>query len=158
MAVAALSVLIGTSHPVEPVLDLPDLMGKVGLSDISHSSAKFDPAELSGLNARTLLLLPYANVAERLAALGVGGGEDFWLAVRGNLQRLEEAKDWWQVVATDQAYGAEDADLIAAARAALPPEPWTTDTWSALDQGGCRFVGQEGASVVPPAAAGVDRA
>lgn len=150
MAVAALSVLIGTSHAVEPVLDLPDLMGKVALSDISHSSAKFDPAELAGLNARTLHMLPYANVAERLAALGVGGGEAFWLAVRGNLLRLGEAGDWWQVVTSDETYGADDPELLAAAIEALPQEPWSTDTWSIWTKAVAAVSGKKGRALFHP--------
>ena len=35
--------------------------------------------------------------AERLTAMGVGGGEAFWLAVRCNLAVLADAKFWWQV-------------------------------------------------------------
>jgi glutamyl-tRNA synthetase len=130
-AVAALSVLIGTSHSVEPVADLADLMGKVDLTDVSHSAAKFDPAELGALNARTLHMLTFAQVAPRLQALGVAGGEAFWDAVRGNLTRFREAADWWQVVAGDTTFASDDPELLQTAVEHLPPEPWDSGTWPA---------------------------
>src|SRR6202011_2726061 len=98
-AVAAVAVLIGTSHAVEPVASLDDLVGKVDLSDVSHSAAKFDPAELAQLNARTLHHMPFEAVADRLAARGiVERAEPFWDAVRGNLAKFSEVAEWWQVI------------------------------------------------------------
>lgn len=149
-AVAALSVLIGTSRSVEPVADLNELMGMVELSDISHSSAKFDPAELGGLNARTLHLLPYENVAARLAELGIGGGEAFWLAVRGNLTRLNEAADWWRVVDSGDSFASDDPELISAAIAALPAEPWDGDTWSRWTKAVAATTGKKGRALFHP--------
>lgn len=150
-AVAALAVLIGTSHSVEPVNGLDELLAKVDLGDVSHSAAKFDPAELAALNARTLHAMPYARVAGRLDALGVAGGEAFWLAVRGNLARLADARAWWQVVASDETYGAgEDRDLLRAARAVLPPEPWSAETWPAWTKAVAAASGKKGRALYHP--------
>lgn len=150
-AVAALAVLIGTSHSVEPVNGLDELLAKVDLGDVSHSAAKFDPAELAALSARTLHAMPYARVAGRLAALGVAGGEAFWLAVRGNLARLADARAWWQVVASDETYGAgEDRDLLRAARAVLPPEPWSAETWPAWTKAVAAASGKKGRALYHP--------
>jgi glutamyl-tRNA synthetase len=128
-AVAALAVLIGTAHAIEPVSQLGDLIGRVDLSDVSHSAAKFDVAELAALNARTLHQMPYELASPRLAALGIGGGEDFWLAVRGNLQAFEDAKQWWSVVGGVIAPVIDDPDFLRTAAENLPPSPWTTETW-----------------------------
>ncbi len=128
-AVAALAVLIGTSLTVEPVAGLDDLMNRVDLTDVSQSAAKFDPAELRSLNARTLHGLPFEAVAARLAALGVSGGPAFWEAVRPNVALLDEARLWWEVVATDATYATDDPALVRVAAGHLPPEPWDADTW-----------------------------
>lgn len=130
-AVATLSVLIGTSHSVEPITDLNELLGKVGLSDISHSSAKFDPKELDGLNARTLHRLDYAQVAPRLASLGAHGDQTLWLAIRGNLEKLPDALIWSRVVDGDATYHVDDNEraLVRQALSLLPPEPWDDTTW-----------------------------
>jgi glutamyl-tRNA synthetase len=130
-AVAALAVLIGTSHAVEPVASLDDLMGKVDLADVSHSSARFDEAELAAINARTLHQMPFAAVEKRLAEAGIGGGEAFWNAVRGNLEKFSDCAEWWHVVTGPIAPAADPqgAGVIAAAQKALPDEPWDLGTW-----------------------------
>ena len=99
LAVAALAVLVGSAEAVRPVASLEELAGLIDLKHLSRGAARFDEAELEALSARTLHRLPYAAVADRLTALGVGGqnAEAFWLAVRGNLQRLDEAAMWRQV-------------------------------------------------------------
>ena len=151
-AVAALAALIGTSHAVEPIARLVDLQGRVELGSVSHSAAKFDPAELGTLNARTLHHLPYDAVADRLAALGITGGEAFWNAVRGNLEKLSDAVDWWQVVQgpTQPAAPDEDRDFIAGAVQLLPPEPWDEATWSAWTESLKASSGRKGKALYRP--------
>ncbi|HSI40357.1 MAG TPA: glutamate--tRNA ligase [Xanthobacteraceae bacterium] len=126
LAVAACAVLTGTSLPVEPVADLDDLAGRIDFARISRAPARFDPAELGALTAATLHRLAFAAVEERLAALGVGGGAPFWLAVRGNLGRLADALTWWRVVEGPvPALADPDAgELLRLAAGLLPPEPW----------------------------------
>jgi glutamyl-tRNA synthetase len=150
-AVAALSVLVGTSKNVEPVADLGELMGKVELGDISHSPAKFDPAELNGLNARTLHVMPFEKVAARLAGLGINNNaEAFWLAVRGNLTRFNEALDWWRVVNTEGTFSSDDPPLIRESIAHLPNEPWTAETWPAWTKLVGAAAGKKGRALFHP--------
>lgn len=149
-AVAALAVLIGTSHAVEPVSGLDELIHKVDLADVSHSAAKFDPTELAALNARTLHQLPYERVAPRLAALGITGGETFWNAVRGNLTRFDEAKIWWEVVSSDLTYTTDDSGIVAAARERLPAEPFDETTWGAWTKAVGAATGTKGRALYHP--------
>lgn len=131
LAIAAAAVLTGTSLAVEPVQTLEQLAGKIDFKKVSHGPARFDPADLDTLTAKTLHGETYASVAERLNALGVGGGEKFWLAVRGNLARLPDAKDWWTVVSAPMAsqIAGEDRDFCKLAETLLPAEPWSEKVW-----------------------------
>lgn len=131
MAVAALAVLVGSSEAVRPVESLDALGALVDLARISRAPARFDEAELEGLNARLLHETPYEAVADRLAALGIGGGAAFWEAVRKNVSRLPQARDWWGVVEGPIAPVIEDADFCARAAALLPDEPFDSGTWAA---------------------------
>lgn len=151
-AVAALAVLIGTSHAVEPVIDLAELAEKIDLSDVSHSAAKFDPAELNALNAKTLHRLPYDHVAARLAAIGIADDAAFWDAVRGNLTRFAEAGDWWRVVTSDDVYtvAPEDRALLRAGVAVLPPEPWDALTWTQWTRAISGATGAKGRALFHP--------
>jgi len=74
--------------------------------------------------------LPFADVASRLARLGVAANEAFWLAVRGNLARLADAVQWSTVVVGPITRpDGLDADFLSAALACLPSEPWDHETW-----------------------------
>lgn len=133
LAVAALSVLVGTSHAVETVSDLDALAAMVDLAAISRAPARFDPADLDALTARTLHIMPFSAAAARLEAAGIGGGEAFWLAVRANLSRFDDARGWWEIVAAPQAgvIAEDDRAFLAEAAALLPAEPWDGATWKA---------------------------
>ncbi|QFR31862.1 glutamate--tRNA ligase [Ancylobacter sp. TS-1] len=130
LAVASLAVLTGTSLAVEAVEDLGALAARIDFAKISRAPARFDAEELTALTAATLHRLPYEAVAARLAGLGVGGGEAFWLAVRGNLARLTDAARWWRVVEGPLArpVAPEDAGFLRLA-ADLLPESWGEDVY-----------------------------
>ncbi len=91
MAVATLATLIGTSAAVEPMASLADLAAAFSPETVSRAPARFDLTELDSLNARLLHGTPYQDVADRLAGMGVEGGEAFWLAIRGNCTKLADA-------------------------------------------------------------------
>ena len=63
---------------------------------MASRAARFDITQLLALNRRVLHGLPFAAVVDRLPR---GATEAFWLAVRGNLDLLSEARGWWDVVA-----------------------------------------------------------
>jgi glutamyl-tRNA synthetase len=107
--------------------------------------------ELDALNARTLHMLPFANVASRLAVLGVSkDAEAFWLAVHGNLHRLDEAREWWEVVSGDDTFTCDDPALIADSIAHLLPEPWDGETWSKFTKIVGAATGKKGRALYHP--------
>ncbi|GGA84039.1 glutamate--tRNA ligase [Brucella endophytica] len=135
MAIASLAVLIGTSENVVAAPDMAALAGHFDPAATSKSSAKFDPAELDTLNRALIHTLSFEDVAARLAALGIEGdkAEAFWLAVRGNLDRVSDAAQWWRIVhdgpETAPDLSLEDRDFVREAFDLLPPEPWDRETW-----------------------------
>ena len=91
-AVASLAVLVGSAEAVRPVADLDELARLVDFAHISRAPAKFDEHELEHLNARLVHEMPLRGRARSAcAALGIGGGEAFWLAVRTNLTKVADA-------------------------------------------------------------------
>ena len=135
MAVASLAVLVGTSENVAAVPTMPELARRFELSATSKSAAKFDPADLVVLNRALLLQMPFADARDRLAALGVSGdqAEPFWNAVRGNVEKLPDAVNWWRIVrqGPDQQpeMSVKDKEFVRKALDMLPPEPWDRGTW-----------------------------
>ena len=131
MAVASYAATIGTSDPVAPHQRLEDLVARFDFAKLSRAPARFDPEELALVNARLLHGRSYAAVAEELARIGVGGGAAFWLAVRGNLEILADARRWWDIAQgpVEPVIG-DEAEYCRAAADLLPPEPWDGNTWS----------------------------
>ncbi|HEX9881339.1 MAG TPA: glutamate--tRNA ligase [Hyphomicrobium sp.] len=129
MALASYTALIGTSDSIEVHDNLDDLAQLFAFEKISSAPARFDVEELKNLNARLLHKLPFEAVSERLKALGVDGGPEFWRVAHGNLSVLEDAKLWWGVVSGEVAPVSEDAELTERAAALLPEEPWDDTTW-----------------------------
>jgi glutamyl-tRNA synthetase len=129
LAVASLAVLTGSSDAVKPVTSLDELRDLVDLGHISRGPAKFDPAELGQLTARTLHHLPYAAVEERLAGLGIVADAAFWEAVQGNLETMQDAALWRNVIDGAMTPVINEPEFVATAAKLLPPEPWSQDTW-----------------------------
>jgi glutamyl-tRNA synthetase len=139
MAVASLAVLIGTSENVSAVAGMAELAERFDPAATSKSASRFDPDELIVLNRALLHETPFSEVQDRLSALGISGekAEPFWLAVRGNLDRLPEAASWWKIVKAGPQepvdLSDEDRDYVREALDLLPEEPWdhsTCKTWT----------------------------
>ena len=130
MAVASLAVLVGSSEAVRPVRSLEELSHLIDVTRLSHAPAKFDEKELAQLNARLLHELPFESIRERLALLKVGGGEEFWMAIRGNIVNLADALAWWEIVDRPIQPIVENESVSLAAAQQLPAGPWTKETWS----------------------------
>lgn len=132
-AVAALAVNIGTSHAVEPIGSLDDLVAGFDLAATSKSAARFDPAELDHLNARTVHSLPFDTVAVRLTGRGIPADPAFWAAVHGNCAVFSDVDLWWRVVSgpVSPVVADEDRDFLATAAGLLPAEPWSGETFRA---------------------------
>ena len=129
MSVASYVSAIGTSDPIVPHTRIDELVELFGFEKLSRAPARFDAEELRSLNAKLLHIFPYAAVAERLKAMGAGGGEGFWNAVRGNLAVLGDAEAWWRIVSGTIEPEIADQALCETAATLLPPEPWDEGTW-----------------------------
>ncbi|UIJ45646.1 glutamate--tRNA ligase [Sphingomonas cannabina] len=130
-AVIALLARIGTSQPVEPLIDRTPLIAGFDFSHFGRAPARFDEAELAGINAKIVHQLPHAAVRDRLP---VGMGEAAWEAIRPNLERVADAADWWAVIEGPIAASGEPEDstyLIEAATVAAQID-WSADPWHAL--------------------------
>jgi glutamyl-tRNA synthetase len=149
-AVASIAVLVGSAEPVRPIADLDELARLIDFAHISRAPAKFDEKELDHLSARLVHGMAYAEVRERLSALGVGGGESFWLAVRANLSKVSEAAEWWRVVEGPITPAISDEDFIARAAEALPPPPWNGDTWKIWTEAVKQASGAKGRALYMP--------
>ena len=130
MAAASLAVLVGSAEAVRPIASLQALGALLDLGRLSRAPARFDESELGHLNARLLHDLPFEDVKQRIHGMGILADEAFWLAVRGNIERLKDVAQWWQVVTGPVASHPLAQDFKTAALETLPPAPWDQTSWS----------------------------
>ncbi|MEG3149327.1 glutamate--tRNA ligase [Sphingomonas sp. ZT3P38] len=130
-AVKALLARIGTSDPVEPLVQIERLIETFDFARFGRAPARFDEAELAAVNTRIVHQLDFATVTARLPA-GMGHAE--WDAVRPNLAIVAEAADWWQVIEgpIDAPADPADAAFLAEAAALAGTIDWSADPWHAL--------------------------
>jgi glutamyl-tRNA synthetase len=147
LALAALLAHLGTSDPVEPVTSLQPLIDGIDFSRFGRAPARFDMAELQGLNAKTLHAVPFTDIASRLNI-----DEATWLAIRPNLSRLDDAADWLAVIRgpVDATIASEDADYLSGAARIAADLDWSTDPWHALTGALKESTGRKGKALFMP--------
>jgi glutamyl-tRNA synthetase len=147
LAIDALLARIGTADPVEPVASLDALVATVDFARVGRAAARFSEDELAQLSARTLHMLPYSWGRGRGDA---APDEALWLAVRGNLTTLADAKVWAEIVKGPLVPKIEDATFLVEAAAKLPPEPWDETTWKTWTSGLGASLGRKGKALFHP--------
>jgi glutamyl-tRNA synthetase len=131
MALVSLMARLGSSDPIEPFTALEPLMKGFSLDKFSRNTPKFDVEELYRLNAKILYETDFARVKERLAAIELSGiDENFWNAVRPNITKLTDVKEWWDVTHNPVTATIADPAFTEAAAGVLPPAPWNETTFT----------------------------
>jgi len=131
MAIVSLLARLGSADPIVPFSSLEPLVKEFDLTKFSKGAPKFDMEELLRLNQKIIHDTPFEDVNVRLANMGLEDlDEGFWNAVRPNLGKLEDIKDWWQVAKGPVEPIIEDEAYVTQALEMLPAEPWTEETWS----------------------------
>lgn len=130
MALCAYLARLGTADAIAAAGSLQELAAGFDFGKFGRGTPKFDADELMRLNAQVLHQAPFSAVADRLIAMGLAGvDEAFWMAVRPNLGRLSDAKEWWAVTQAAVTPLVDDADFLARAAALLPDDAWDETTW-----------------------------
>lgn len=145
MALNSLMAKIGTSDPVEARRTLEELAAEFAFGKISPSPARLDPEDLKRLTVKLLHLKPYAEVADRAP-----GGEAFWLAIRDNLESLDDAAGWWRAVSEPLDPASADPAVLTAAAELLPPGEPDEATWQPWTKAVSAATGKKGRDLFLP--------
>lgn len=130
MAINSFFALIGSSNHVNPFKELSDLIENFDISTYSKSPTTYMPEDLALLNHKLILQYEYHDIKNRLGEIGCAEvSEKFWLAVRPNLNKLIDVKDWWEICSTTPNNNEpKDLELMSVAIKALPASI-TSETW-----------------------------
>ena len=154
MALLSLMARLGSSQPVELCASLDDLIAGFDPGQFGAAPTKFDVDDLFPLTRAHVQALPFAAVADRIAALGVPAdqAERFWNVARQNITVLNDLAGWWALCrdGADPDIAPEDADFVAQAMALLPPPPWTDSTWSEWTNAVKDATGRKGKALFMP--------
>ena len=120
---------IGTSDPLEVAESVEALGQSFAFSKMGRSPARYDTADLDRLNAQALHGIAYEDARARLAAMDCDLGQGFWEAVRPNLGKFADVKDFARIVNGPVTPIIADPAFAAAALELLPAEIGA-DGWS----------------------------
>nr|WP_111301984.1 glutamate--tRNA ligase [Paracoccus saliphilus] len=152
-ALISLMARLGSGVPVE-LASLDELAEAFDLSQFGASPTKFDADDLWPLTRERNQRLPFDQVADRIAALGVPAdqAERFWRVASQNITRLEDLAGWWQIFSegAEPQIDPEDAEFVAEAMTLLPEGPFTDATWGEWTAAVKEATGRKGKGLFMP--------
>lgn len=151
LALASYLAKLGTGDPAQAAPSLDALAVGFDITRCGRATPKFDEDQLAHINAQVLHALPWEVAAERLRALGMTRADAaFWDAVRGNLTRFDDARQWYDVCFGEITPAIADPVLTERAARLLPPEPWDAAVWQSWTQAVRTETGRKGKELFMP--------
>ena len=154
MALLSMMARLGSSDPMELRSEMAELIDGFELSHFGTAPTKFDVADLGPLTAKYLHALPFSEVADEIAALGVPAdlAEAFWNAVHENIEVRKDLTTWWTLVTegAEPVIDAEDAEFVTEAMALLPEGALTGESWGAWTAAVKEATGRKGRGLFMP--------
>ena len=154
MALLSMMARLGSSDPMELRSEMAELIDGFELSHFGTAPTKFDVADLGPLTAKYLHALPFSEVADEIAALGVPAdqAEAFWNAVHENIEVRKDLAAWWTLVTegAEPVIDAEDAEFVTEAMALLPEGALTGESWGTWTAAVKEATGRKGRGLFMP--------
>ena len=154
LALMSLMARLGSSKPVELASSMQDLIDGFDVGSFGAAPTKFDAEDLFPLTRAHVQGLPFAAVAERIAALGVPAeeAEAFWTVAKGNITVLADLEEWWALFSkgAEPLVEPEDEAFIREAVSMLPARPWSHATWGEWTEAVKAATGRKGKQLYMP--------
>lgn len=142
---------MGTSDAMVAHKTIEDLAKAFNIGAYGRASPKFDPDQLKHANMAQVHGLTFAEAKPRLDAMGLTDADEiFWNAIRPNLEKLIDAKGWYDIVHGLVTPVIEDAGFAAKASALLPKGEWDAGTWKAWTNAVKEETGAKGRNLFMP--------
>ena len=154
MALLSYMARLGSSDPVTLFSDMNEMIAGFDMSRFGSAPTKFNAQDLEPLTAKYLHNLPFDVVRGQVIGIGVPKhmAEDFWLALRDNLNTLKDLEPWWHLLCNGATplIEPEDQEFIQTARDLMPPLPHNKDTWAQWTAALKAQTGRKGRSLFMP--------
>ena len=129
LAILSLLATIGTSNSIELKDSIDQIINEFKIKTISTSPGRIETDLLNALNKKLIQIYDFDIVIDRLEKVDKKIDEKFWTAIRGNLNTVEEIKQWTDIVYDSKVIEPKDKEFIRIAIDLMPDEPWDDDTW-----------------------------
>lgn len=131
MAINSMLSKMGTSDSIDPTNNIENLISDFNINKFSSSAVNYDVNELLHINHKLVSAMSYEEVQTKLQALGIDPREEFWNAVSGNLNKIDEALIWWKICyeEIEPVIAEKDKEFLYNACNFLPSENWDNSTW-----------------------------
>jgi len=153
MVVNSFFAYLGTSKPISLKKNLQELIDDFDISSFSLSPTFYNPEDLWTLNHKFLSHLDFADVKDNLDKIGLHEAkEEFWVAVRNNIAKLTDAKEWWNLCksAPDIKDIKFDISFIEKALETVPRKDFDETAWSKWTSDLNKTTGKKGKDLFLP--------
>ena len=129
LAILSLLATIGTSNSIELKNSIDQIINEFRINTISTSPGRIETDLLNALNRKLIQSYDFDKVKDRLGKVDQKIDEKFWTAIRGNLNTVEEIKQWTDIVFDSAIIEPKDKEFISLAIDLIHDDPWDDDTW-----------------------------
>ena len=129
ISILSLLATIGTSNSIELKDNIDQIKSEFKLSTISTSPGRIEIDVLNALNKKQVQKYNFSEIEERLKKIDEKIDQKFWETIRGNLNVVEDIKQWTDIVFNSEAIKPSDKDYIKIAMELIPDDPWNDETW-----------------------------
>ena len=129
ISILSLLATIGTSNSIELKDNIDQIKSEFKLSTISTSPGRIEIDVLNALNKKQVQKYNFSEIEERLKKIDEKIDQKFWETIRGNLNVVEDIKQWTDIVFNSETIKPSDKDYIKIAMELIPDDPWNDETW-----------------------------
>ena len=129
ISILSLLATIGKSNSIELKDNIDQIKSEFKLSTISTSPGRIEIDVLNALNKKQVQKYNFSEIEERLKKIDEKIDQKFWETIRGNLNVVEDIKQWTDIVFNSETIKPSDKDYIKIAIELIPDDPWNDETW-----------------------------
>ncbi len=141
ISVNSFTTFIGTSKPIMPYRNLEQIIENFDISSYSRCSTTYIPEDLIELNRKIVTNMEFSEIKNFLDGnIGENNNveisEDFWLAIRKNINNLDELLKWYSIcheyhvdLIPEEFKTVDNKSFVETAIELLPNEEFSEDTF-----------------------------
>ena len=131
MTVNSLLAKMGTSDSIEVARTMAELIREFDVKKFSPSPVNYDFNELLQLNHKLITNMSYEEIKPSLDNLQINITPEFWQAIHGNINTVNEVKAWWDICNQDisAVISPENEEFLKDSCKLLPEGDWDVSTW-----------------------------